>query len=270
MSRPSYNIYPSLLDKFQRLLDTEQEFESSFNEGEDGYKQSFEELYAANEQALLDAVNRVDKGPIEAADKGTAFNEIVDCIIHNRKSSRDDLVIESYEEPVWGQCIRASINGFEFLYDTGFCKSAARYFWGAASQVRTEAILPTKYGDVLLYGYIDELRGQTVYDIKTTKSYDSAEKYANGWQRRVYPYCLTASGDAQIKDFEYTCYQLQGGGVRSPLINGEQFRERYPYNHAQATAELQTVCEGLIEWLEEHREQITDKKIFNQHEEANL
>lgn len=124
--------------------------------------------------------------------------------------------------------------------------------------------MPTKYGDVLLYGYIDELRGNTVYDIKTTKSYDSSEKYANGWQRRVYPYCLTASGDAQVDFFEYTCYQLQGGGVRSPLITGEQFRELYPYNHAQATAELQAVCEAFIEWLEEHREQITDKKIFNQ------
>lgn len=267
MSKPKYNIYPSALDKFQRLLDTEQEFESSFNEGEDGYKQSFEELYAANEQALLDSVNRVEHEPIEAADKGTAFNEIVDCIIHGRGSTRDDLTIERHEDPTWGQCIRAQINGFEFLFDTAFCKGAAKYFWGSASQVRTEAILPTRYGDVLLYGYIDELRGDIVYDIKTTKSYDSAEKYANGWQRRVYPYCLTASGDAEVSEFEYTCYQLQGGGVRSPLITGEQFRETYPYNHAQATAELQAICEAFIEWLEEHREQITDKKIFNQLEE---
>lgn len=264
MSKPSYNIYPSLLDKFQRLQDTEADFESSFNEGEDGYKQSFEEMYAANEQNLLDAVNRVDKGPIEAADKGTYFNEIVDAIIHKRGSSREDVSIERHKDPTWGQCIKAQMNGFVFLFDKSFCEGAARHFAGAASQVRTEAILPTKYGDVLLYGYIDELRGCTVYDIKTTKSYDSAEKYANGWQRRVYPYCLTASGDAEVKDFEYTCYQLQGGGVRTPLISGEQYRERYPYNHTQATAELQAICEAFIEWLEEHREQITDKKIFNQ------
>ena len=264
MSKPSYNIYPSLLDKFQRLLDTEADFESSFNEGEDGYKQSFEEMYAANEQSLLDSVNRVEHEPIEAADKGTCFNEIVDAIKDRRGSSREDVVIERYEDPTWGMCIKAKMNDFEFLFDTGFCKGAARYFAGAVSQVRCEAILPTKYGDVLLYGYIDELRGQTVYDIKTTKSYDSAEKYANGWQRRAYPYCLTASGDAQVKDFEYTCYQLQGGGVRTPLISGEQYRERYPYNHTQATAELQAICEAFIEWLEEHREQITDKKIFNQ------
>lgn len=264
MSKPSYNIYPSLLDKFQRLQDTEADFESSFNEGEDGYKQSFEEMYAANEQNLLDAVNRVDKGPIEAADKGTCFNEIVDAIIHKRGSSREDVTIESHEDPKWGACIKARVNGFVFLFDTDFCKGAARYFAGAASQVRTEAILPTKYGDVLLYGYIDELREQTVYDIKTTKSYDSAEKFANGWQRRVYPYCLNTSGDAQVNSFEYTCYQLQGGGVRSPLITGEQYREVYLYDHAQATDELQAVCEAFIEWLEEHREQITDKKIFNQ------
>lgn len=264
MSKVMYNIYPSILDKFQRLQDTEADFESSFNEGEDGYKQSFEEMYAANEQALIDAVNRVEHEPSEAADKGTCFNEIVDCILHGRGSSRDDVTIERYEDPTYGLCIKAQMEGFMFLFDTGFCKAAARYFWGSASQVRTEAILPTKYGDVLLYGYIDELRGQTVYDIKTTKSYDSAEKYANGWQRRVYPYCLVASGDAQVKDFEYTCYQLQGGGVRMPIISGEQYRERYGYDNAQATAELQAVCEAFIEWLEEHRDAITDKKIFNQ------
>ena len=264
MNSPKYNIYPSLLDKYQRLLNTEGDFESSFNEGDEGYKQSFEEMYAANEQALLDTVNRVEHEPIEAADKGTAFNEIVDCLIHQRACSREDLELTSRTLGEIPPHIHASINGFEFDFDLAFCKEAAKYFEGATSQVYTEALLKTKYGNVLLYGYIDELRGQTVYDIKTTKSYDRSEKYAEGWQRRVYPYCLTESCDAQVTNFEYTCYQLQGGGVRMPIIKGEQFREQYPYDHTQATAELQAICESLIEWLEEHREQITNKKVFNE------
>ena len=44
------------------------------------------------------------------------------------------------------------------------------------------AVIPTRYGDVELYGYIDELVRDTVYDIKTTSKYDFG-KYEHGWQR---------------------------------------------------------------------------------------
>ena len=58
-----YGICPSLLDSFSRYVHSE------------GY------LKKRNLQSLLDAVNRV-KRPSEEADKGTAFNAIMDGLIH--------------------------------------------------------------------------------------------------------------------------------------------------------------------------------------------
>lgn len=77
-----YKIYPSLLDKYQRFLDSGKDFESHFNQDADGnYKRSLEEISKEREQALLDAVNRKPHDPIEAADIGTVFNELVDWVL---------------------------------------------------------------------------------------------------------------------------------------------------------------------------------------------
>ncbi len=48
------------------------------------YKKSPEEIEAELKQTLLDAINRVPFES-EAADRGTAFNAIIDCYIHRKK-----------------------------------------------------------------------------------------------------------------------------------------------------------------------------------------
>ena len=112
---------------------------------------------------------------------------------------------------------------------------------------------------------IDELRRDVVYDIKTTSRYQFG-KYARGWQRHVYPYCLIASGMMEdVKAFEYTAYQLKKS--RTGLISGTRYPEYYVYDHAQSTAMLTAHCEAFIEFLEANRELITDKKIFGNTEE---
>lgn len=57
---------------------------------------------------------------------------------------------------------------------------AVEVFSGALSQVFVSAVIPTRYGDVELYGYIDELVRDTVYDIKTTSKYDLASMNTAG------------------------------------------------------------------------------------------
>ena len=82
-------------------------------------------------------------------------------------------------------------------------------------------------------------------------------------QRYVYPYCLTESGECKdIKAFEFTVVKLSGGGPRSPLITGEMYKEVYDYDHEKAKEVIRQNCERFIEFLEEHRNEITDKKIF--------
>ena len=266
--QPKYKIYPSLLDKFQRLQEAREDFESCFNEdGEGGYKKSYEEIVAELEQSLLDSINRVPHEPIEAADKGTAFNEIVDCLVHHRNSTNPDVLLASaVDEKTGGKFIRASINGFTFNFDLAFCQEVAAYFEGSTSQYFCKAILPTRHGDVELYGFLDELRTNVVYDIKTTSSY-SFGKFANHWQHHVYPYCLIESGMVtEIKEFEYTAFQLSGGSSRNPLIKGTMYRERYDFDYDTSKAKLQNVCEQFIEWLEAHRSQIYKYRIFNEPE----
>ena len=130
----------------------------------------------------------------------------------------------------------------------------------------TSATIDTKFGEVELYGYVDELRENKVYDLKTTSRYEFG-KYAKYWQRHAYPYTLIESGMCtEINSFEFTAYALKGGTSRTPLITGVQYPEVYQYNHEQSKVLLKEICERFCEFLEDNRSLITNKKIFNEEE----
>ena len=262
MSNIRYKIYPSLLDKFQSFLDCELAVEEFWNIDADGeYKETADEMSDRLERELLDAVNRVPHDPIEAADKGTCFNEVIDCLIAGRKCEYEGMSIRS-EELAGNRVITAELNGFTFHYDVDMCKHVAGLLKGAISQHRCEAVLPTNYGDVELYGYIDEIVEDCVVDIKTTSRYDFG-KFAKSWQRHVYPYCLVASGEMPaVTGMEFLVVTWKGGTSRTPVLTGAVGGEYYGYKHEESEAKIRQICERFIEWLEAHREQITDKKIF--------
>lgn len=295
---PNYRFYPTLLDKFQTFLDTTAEdyfyqdedgkWHKNYSETEDAFHYSQEEVDALLKQELLDAINRVPHEPSEPASKGTALNEIVDCIIHNKKSDNKNILIKSLKgvdvkrefgctdevgKPIfydyWFEhikvpCIFAEIDGFSFYFDKDFCKSIAEYFKGSLSQVFTSATIDTEFGEVELYGYIDELRENKVFDLKTTSRYEFG-KYSKYWQRHIYPYTLIESGACtEINSFEFTAYVLKGGTSRTPLITGVQYAEVYQYNHEQSKMLLKNICERFCRFLEDNRDLITNKKIFNE------
>ena len=275
MKQPKYRIYPSLLDKYEALLHVEEEVESPFNlDSETGeYKRTEEEIEYELKKSLLDCINRVPFDS-EAADKGTAFNAIIDAWVHRRPhkvaTEREPYAISGFDQAnVIQVAFEERAGGVQkerhFIFDREWCIQESEYFAGCLSQVLVKAILPTRYGDVELYGYIDELRRDMVYDIKTTSRYYFG-KYERGWQRHVYPYCLIASGMMEsVKAFEYTAYQLKKS--RTGLISGTRYPEYYTYDHAKSTAMLTAHVEGFIEFLEANRELITDKKIFGLTEE---
>ena len=262
MSNIRYKIYPSILDKFQSFLDSDIAVEEWWNLDSEGeYKLGPDEMSDKLEQELLDAVNRVPHEPSEAADKGTCFNEVIDCLIARRKCEYEGMDIQS-GEMAGNRVITAKLNGFEFHYDMQLCKDVAKAFDGAISQHRCEAVLATKYGDVELYGYSDEIKGDIVYDIKTTGRYDFG-KYGKGWQRHIYPYCLVASGQMKnVSGFAFDVVVWKGGSQRNPVLDGSFYREWYDYHHDKSEVAIRQICERFIEWLEAHRDQITDKKIF--------
>lgn len=267
--KPNYRIYPSLLDKFQDLLDYEILAEDQFNKvsetavkegrypGKDvgDYILNPEEMAEKIERELLDTINRVPHEPWEAADKGTAFNEVIDCLIASRKCSIDGMEITSVKEG-----IHVSYDGFEWLFDTEFCQDFAGQLKDSMSQVFTTATVETSWGTVELYGYIDEWLRDQVIDIKTTSSYNFL-KFERKWQRHVYPYCLVSNGH-EVNGFEYRVVQWKGGTKIHPALYGDVVPEYYTYNHEQSKAELVEMLDRFVAWLEMHRYQITDKKIF--------
>lgn len=239
-----YRIYPSLLDQFQTFLDSSEVYQQYWGNSDNPTKteEQFEqELF----QGLLDRINRVSTEVTEAISKGVAFEEVVNCIIEQRTSEKMDMS-SNYETGM----IDVSYNDQEFQFSAILCKEFANYFKNAISQVFVKGDLETKYGTVELYGYVDMLLPIKACDIKTTGQY-KAFKYRKNWQHRVYPFCLQKMGN-DIKEFEY---------------NVTDFRHSWTetYNYTDETEnEIREIVERFIEFLEEHRELITDKKIFNQ------
>lgn len=252
MSDVSYKFYPSLLDKFQSLLDTSIYFESDMNRDTDGgYKRTEEEIAHERMLDLLNAVNRVPHPPIEAADLGTCFNEVVDFLVSGVPVSCDPSV-------------RMEMHDFTFDYSGELCREVAGKLIGAVPQLLTDAVLPTKYGNVLLYGYPDYWCADgRVVDLKTTSRY-SWPKYDRHWQRWVYPWCLHEQRGAEVEMFTFIIVKWKKPTKAIPYYRGDIYQEDYGYNHEDATRRLTAVCERFIEWLENNRELITDKKIFGQ------
>lgn len=249
-------MYATLLDSFQNYLSSSEIYQKYWGYSDEP-EMTEEEFEQKQFQSLIDRINRVPFDS-EAADFGTAFNEIVDCIILKKKSSR--MEVESIKQENTIVTFKATYNEREFIFPAALCFEFSNYYKGAVPQVRTEAVLATKYGDVLLYGDIDELMPTSVHDIKTTKSYTAGD-FKDHWQHIVYPYCLNQNGNS-VTDFEYNIATINR--LKSGIVNYETYTEYYSFNPETDIPRLTKHVEGLIEFIEANKNLITDKKIFNQ------
>lgn len=276
MSKPTHRFYATLLDAFEGYLHSDRVYDEYWGFSDNPSKTP-EEFEAEQYQGLIDRINRVPFDS-EAADRGTAFNEVVDCMILGRPSQK--MLIERIvslappqpdetNNPYWVEAgnrnppvtgVKVEYNNRTFAFPIQLCREFADYFAGATPQVWTEAILPTRYGDVLLCGYIDELMPLCVHDIKTTTKY-SVGKFRHNWQHLVYPYCLIESGN-NITDFEYNVAQLTLSRTDGSIIKTETFTESYKFVPEVDVPRLTEQCEQFIEFLKANRHLITDKRIF--------
>lgn len=209
--QPKYKFYATLLDAFTWYL-----------------KSEADEAF----QGFLDKLNRVPFSS-EAADRGTAFNELV-----------DSLITDTHNGNAWSESEIYNHNGFGFPAD--IVHEFVSLFFSAVPQVYVEKTIETKYGPVLLYGYIDELMAYIISDIKTTKNYEFG-KYINNWQHRVYLYCLKGTG---IDTFQYTVTDFE-----------EVYKEEYVWRE-EYELDLRLICEQLVMFITDHQHLITDKKLF--------
>lgn len=271
--QPKYRFYATILDAFWGYLNSDIVWEKywGWSENPPHTPEQFHELQF---QELIDRINRKPFDS-EAADKGTAFNEVIDCMVENRKSDTmliericEKEIVDDYQysdgdvncrkkEVITNRVIalKATYNNREFTFPISLCREFANYFKGALTQQRVEAILPTAFGNVLVYGFIDELMPTSVHDIKTTGSY-SVGKFKDHYQHLVYPYALIQNGN-DIRIFEYNIVEFNKGGY---VV--DTYTETYVFNPERDVPILTNHCEEFIKFLEDNRSLITDKKIF--------
>lgn len=292
MNEYAFKFSPSLLDAFQTYLDCEANYEKFFGTSEEP-SLTYAEYEELKFKELIDKINRVPFES-EAASRGSCLNEIVDCIIMKTKSTRDDITVKTlssfeklcemgawdnvenkplaYErwfETIKQPCIYAKNGSYEFYFDIAFCKSLAEYFMDSLCQIYVEAPIETEYGTVLLYGYPDYVRGNMVYDLKTTSRYEFG-KYSKYWQQHVYPYALIKSGKVtDVRAFEFTAFAMKGGTARSPLIYGDMYPEVYVYDHSRSEEALRGICGQFAQFLINNRDLIVDEKILGGEKKAN-
>ena len=263
IQKPRYRFSPSLLNSFQELIDSDSLYEQFYGNSEDP-EITPEEYYAQKEKELLDACNRVPFTS-EACSRGVALNEIVDCIIEKRKQKEGMTVERIYDENGSVIALHSELDGFSFDFDISLVNELAKRFSGAVCQYRCEATIDTEYGPVILYGDLDYLIRDIVYDLKTTTNYSAYGKFSSGLQKDLYPYCLIESKDmASVSGFEYTIVTIKKPTKERRFIEGELHTEWFAYNHRTSTNTLKSICESFIEWIEQHRDLITHKRIFNQ------
>ena len=248
MQQLKYKFYATILDSFWGYLNSDVVWEKywGWSENPPHTPEQFHELQF---QELIDRINRKPFDS-EAADKGTAFNELVDALIENRKPNKMNV-----ERNAENTCYTVVYNDRTFVFPISLCREFANYYKGALTQQRVEAILPTAYGNVLVYGVIDELMSASVHDIKTTGSY-TVGKFKDHHQHLVYPYALMKNG-SDVRTFEYNIVEFNKGGY---VV--DTYTETYVFNPERDISILTSHCEEFIRFLEENKELITDKKIF--------
>lgn len=234
-----YKFYATLLDAFAWYLSDERE------------------------EAFQEFINKLNRVPFtsEAAAKGTAFNELVDKIKNGQLIPTDKLgtaiIPHAGKMPVpvivsdKGE-IEYPAQGFVFKFKWSTVERFVNMFEGAQDQVYVEAVLPTAKGNVMLYGYIDEVpQGGRMSDIKCTGSYEFP-KFLHNWQHVVYPYCMLQHGiEMPLFSYDITDYN-------------NFYKEEYVFAGVKDTQRLAFFCERLIDFIESQRHLITDKKLFAQ------
>lgn len=251
LSKVRYRIYATALDAWQNYLDTPQIYDRYWGFS-DNPPHTLEEFWIMQRASLIDRINRVSFTS-EVASKGTAFNVVIDTLQTDQLDEKVKTcqVLDKNGKP---SAIMAELDGFTFRFPYKICKEFALYYKGAIPQVRVSAILPTGYGNVELYGYIDELMPLSIHDIKYTRTY-SASKFKHHSQHLVYPYCLIQNG-SYVPTFEYNVAEESKSG------KWQTYTETYVFDPERDIPILRERCEGLIEFLLQNLQHITDRKIF--------
>ena len=264
-SAVGYQLYPSLIDAYTDYSKADVIYNKYWG-GADNPSLTFEEYEAKAFQDLIDKINRVPKDLIKS-DIGTAFNELVDCLILGQKSPKME-VEKLHDDAGNVVSLKANYNGRSFVYPLDFVRLFANNYKGSIPQMFVEGVLPTRRGNVRLYGYLDELMPLSVHDIKTTGAYEVG-KFKDHAQHLVYPYCLREMGYTCVDLFSYDVAEISTNITKQNPEPPEvvvklkaTYSEEYLFTPERDIPILEDKIVELIDFLEANRHLITNAKIF--------
>ncbi|MER3499813.1 MAG: hypothetical protein C4308_14935 [Chitinophagaceae bacterium] len=182
---------------------------------------------------LIDRINRVEIFPLP---QPILIGKELQRLVSDFARKKEEALKYPEEVIIEGKSVR-----------TNLIRELAGRVKGSLFEVYLESNLETKFGNVLLYGYADYVKHNMIIDLKYVQSYDIG-KYYNYTQRLVYPYCLS---NLHIEYFEYLATDLRS-----------IYPETYVFEKEMHTNVLRGIVESFIGFLNDHRELITDKKIF--------
>lgn len=261
--KPKYRFTPSLLAKFDEFVNAEILYDDIYGFVEEPAV-TLAEFEQKCEDELWDAINRVPQEPIEAAARGTLLNVLVDCKVEWRKPDEKYNIRRVSDGNGKMLAISGECDGFKFSFASDLCRELFRYFEGCTCQYRTEAEIETSFGPVILYGDVDYIRRDKVFDLKTTSRYSKYGKFDNGWQKYLYPYCLVESGELEsVSEFEYTIVLLKQ--TKEGPFTGTIYKEVETYSHDMAKTRLRGISESLAAYLESNLHRITHpSRVLNE------
>ena len=248
-----YKLYPSLLDKYTEYVSSDNAWEAYWGHSEHP-KYTPEQWHEQKYRDLIDRINRVPL-TLTAAYRGSAFEEVVNCIVQGR-SPKEGYIFEKIRE--WTgriSAVRVTYSGASFYFPLDICRRLAMRYAGAVCQNYVHGVLDTRYGGVELYGFTDYTLPFGIHDLKTCGWYERGA-YADHAQHLAYPWCLGQMG-SPVDYFQYDIVEFKDDEV-------SLFSERYEYNVTETVDELTSNVEDFILFLEDNKQFITDNKIFNQ------
>lgn len=269
-----YRIYPSLLDAYDAYRRSGEVWESYWGFSENP-PHTPEEFEAQQLRELLDKINRVPSEISEAALRGTALNLLIDRLVCRESDPRCEFepVYERQEvcadedarmRPVVSENLigyKAHISdrgsGGDFFFPAEMCEHICELYPPLETlpqQYLSRTLSTPKYGEVELYGFADYILHDSVHDMKTTSRY-GVGKYKHNSQHLVYPYCIDPF---RIQRFNYDVVEISKGGA------WQVYQETYMYEPERDIPALTAKVEDFIGFIEAHRSEITDRKIFNQ------
>lgn len=234
----TYRISPSLLNSFSGWLNCSETYAKYWGNSE-APAMSEEEYEEKCKAELLAYINREPQPRNEAADRGTCLNEIVDRLIGAEPSSVADCdKLDGY--------YLARRNGFEFKFDSRLVEEVACAMRNGIPQFHlSNTYLPEGCDYAIeLHGFSDYIFPSQIWDLKTTGKYES-EKYANNWQRHVYPVIAADSG-AVLTCERFGFYVAECYETKSGLTTGRTWVETYDVNLEQSRAEIMEFITGVV------------------------